>query len=240
MPSLTRSIQSFINRMKGSGPTSKQMLEDLQVSSQYNLYQNCDQLPLDRFIKVVCEGDLNQLIISGTVPLYVLAETWANIFYEYLDLQKNNQAKYRIELARDVAYYQARLTRLQTILYCLRIIYHPDIHAQLKDMGFDVTLDPQNIDEYLGTLQSVETRSKEWSIDMKIKMAELEVLDEQENTDHAKVDKTYFTGLLSKIATYKHVPVIRAGEVTVTEFCAMFEEFVSYIQQLKKAHSKHV
>lgn len=221
----------------GGGHTLPKMEQEPPECNPYSLYLSCDHLPLDKFIRCICDSDLQALVISGNVPLHILADAWADIFYEYLDMQQHNHSRYKIELIRDITKLQARLFRVETILYCLRIMYHPDIHAQLAALEIEVKLNPHDSAEYLETLNAIHSRSREWAIDIKLKQAELESLDEH-GKDSGTIGKTYFTSVLAKIATYKRVPVIRTTEIMVTEFCAMYEEWIDYLQSQSQSLKK--
>ena len=57
-----------------------------EKTSNIKLYENCNQLMLDRFIQIIVEGDLRLLIIEGDPSNEILKETWEYIYAEYTSL----------------------------------------------------------------------------------------------------------------------------------------------------------
>lgn len=202
-------------------------------SNLYSLYQNCDQLPLDRFINILIDDDLKQLIITGEPPMHILAQAWIDIYFEYYDTQSSIDGKYKLQLLKEIALLECALLKIETILHCLSYTYSPELHAELVGIGYECELDPHNIESYRESLQGVKNRSREIRIDIKLKQAELETLQEAAEKEK-KVERSYFTNHLSRIATYKKVAVIKPKDITVAEFSAMCTEYLDYINNLKK------
>jgi hypothetical protein len=204
------------------------------------LYRTIHDLPLDKFISALCDQDFNALVISGNPSQEELSQAWDEIFLDYLDLNGDNDARMDITLAKDIAILSARLQQIETCLFFLQVFHVQEVADILTDIGFeDVSLDPSDLEQYFENLNIIRLRSKEIKIDIELKEIELtELRESKKKTPAKRADRSSFLNILSRIATYKHTAVIRASEISVAEFCAMFAEYLDHIKALKVSADK--
>lgn len=214
-----------------------------------NIYSTIETLPLDNFIALVTSGgedpetgkelplDLSFLIIEGECDPITLSEAWLGIFLDYLDANKQNHARYKIDLIRDIAILELRAVKVDAILQVLRTpLYVPELVQELNDLGLDADLDPEDVDAYFEALNGIRDRAQELVIDVKLKRLELQELLESEDKEEGdqRVSRMYFVNVLSRIAHYRRVAVIRTGELTVAEFVAAFNDYLDYLDRSNK------
>jgi hypothetical protein len=237
MQSKKRSLSYFTKIRSTVSNSSKS--EPSPVSTG-RLYRSIQTLPLDRFITAVCDEDLSSLIIEGVPTEEELNAAWTDIFLEYLDANNDNGARYKITLRRDIAVLEAKLTQVESSLYVLQIYHVQELVDVLRGLGYeDLQLDPANIDQYFADLNDVRNRSRELKIDKELKEIELSELEASDSKKERKrADRQSFLNILSRIATFKHVAIIRTSEITVAEFCAMFSEYLDNIKAIQAANKK--
>jgi hypothetical protein len=204
------------------------------------LYRTLD-LPLDKFIVCVCEGDLAPLIISGEPTTEEVLEAWGEIFLDYMDSMRDNKARYKLDMEIKIQILDARLDQADTALLIMQTVIHPEAVATLQRLNltdynqelFD-RMFAGDKDAYFEELNLIKNRSREFKIDRDLLTIELEeYVKSEELAEQKKADRSTFLNILSRIATYKHVALIRASEITTAEFVAMFNEYLDHINALK-------
>lgn len=245
MRSRIKKMLSYIKMKLGIGSTWKKQQPAHSASNRpAALYLSCSQLPLDRFINCLVNGDLNALIISGQPSLADIAEAWSNIFAEYLDINNDNEATYLLQLQSQLSVLSNYITEIETAIYLLSILPNPalgqlqrtehiiKLEGVLREHGHDYTLDPSDFNDYVEKLQQVdsslapdrlrfETLTKEYATYLQSKEGQ-------------SVDRTYFVTMLRRLARFNKVVVIRAAEITVEEFVMMVHDYLEYYNANKK------
>lgn len=237
-----KSLLSFTRTRSTAGNISSSQPSPGLALSPETLYQSINDLPLDRFITILCDGDLSQLIkTAGALPTEEeLNLTWAGIFLEYLDASEDNTTRYKITLAKDIEIYKAKLSQIESLVLILRTMRHPEAVAMLqaKD-NQDLLFPADNMDQYQDDVNMAWDRSREIKIDLELKLIERQELEEEDKRveeariqagiPEKKASRTMFLNILARLATFKKVAVIRTSEITVAEFCAMFREYLDHI-----------
>lgn len=268
MQPTTKKTLFYTRILSSAGLSAKKARHQENQSAKVpSLFPDIHTLPLDRFIRCVCDDDLGALIIEGENPpvlelrkqlsdatdpeiirtLSIALETaeirlaqiigsrWEEIFLDYLDMCKDDRIRFKVSLEKEIAILGARLQQIETCLFTLTTIYVKDLVDHLHGMGYtDFKLDPTDLRQYEEDLNGVKDRSREMKIDRDLKVIELEELIESAKKEGSrKADRISFTNILSRVATYKGVAVIRSSEITVSEFVAMFNEYLDHIKALK-------
>lgn len=237
-------FSSTKTRSKG-GNTASKARQSANLSPL--LYRTLRELPLDRFITCICDDDLTALVKNADdfdrVKPEELILCWNDLFLDYIDLSQDSQTRYKITLKRDIAIFDARVAQIEsslTILGTPLFVKRVADHVQGIKGFEDIELDPADMDKYFADLQLIYNRSRELHIDSELKKIELEeLLKSEELQASKKSDRATFLNILSHIATYRKVAVIRTGELTVEEFCAAFTEYLDYCNAVKLSMSKN-
>jgi hypothetical protein len=229
--------QSLYIKAKGViGRLWKNQPREVLASSQpVAYYLSCNQLPLDRFIRVMIDGDLSALIISGKPTDGQLAEAWANMYIEYLELNKSNDTAYINNIERDISLLADELNRVSDALVFL---YSPAITHIDQDVlqSFSKTLSKYgykidfSVDSktYLKQLKVIENRKSSRELEYTRKMAEYnEYMKDKENMT---IDRSYFNRMLNRLGKHYNC-FIEDSKITVARFVDMIQQYFSDLQQ---------
>lgn len=249
MQKKNRRLLSFTRTRSKAGDISSNLPPT--VSPSESLFQSIEDLFLDRFITVLCDGDLTALVRPGYLPPSdeELNLCWAGIFLEYLDASEDNQTRYKITLARDIEILRARLSQIESLVLILRTMRHPEAVAMLQAKDNEDLLFPEDDqNQYFADVNMSWDRSREIKIDLDLKIIEKAEIDETEKKAEEvklragiapqKASRPMFLNILARLATFKKVAIIRTSEITVAEFCAMFREYLDHIKAITAQHKK--
>lgn len=210
--------------------------ELLKTSPSSSWFRDIDELPLDRFISIICAPDedpdqprdLSLLIKTGEPAREDLESAWIAIFLQYVDASRDSKTRFKIALAREIAILEARLSQIESLLFLLQTLRVQEAVDILRSKGNeDLVFPADNIDQYFEDLNLARNRSREIKIDLELKIIERNEFNKSENLEiNKRADKASFLNILARIATFKKVAVIRTSEITVAEFCAMLAEYL--------------
>jgi hypothetical protein len=227
---------SYIKRKMGGLLWKKIKPANSASNQQAEWYRTCSQCPLDKFIRCLVDGDLSALIIRGNPSLPDLAEAWANIYAEYLDLNDDNETAYILLLQRDIALEQLAIIEVSTALNFLATaildkhehFFHPSLIDVLRRHDIDFPFDLKNREEYAQSIEFTLNRinSMQHLLEVKVKELDSYMADKSNNT----IDALYFDRTLVRLARFRHCAVIRASEITVKEFVLMLKDFLDYMK----------
>jgi hypothetical protein len=168
----------------------------------------------------------------------IVGQVWDDLFMDYLDASKENQVRYKFEVEREAAIMRSRLTRIESSVMILRLMFVPDLVEELysidddfRDFPLDFEGDP---DGYFEDLDAIFQRSRDLKIDLELKELELENIVENESKQvHKKATRISFTNVLSRLAAHRGVVVIHSSQLSVLEFVSMFNQYLDDIKALK-------
>lgn len=164
-----------------------------------NLYTRCSELPLSKFIKIVCEGDLSHLVINPDKPYRGDPEAvWGEIFNEYLSLSGDETYKRMLYLANGINAIQYRIYAINRAIEELRTRRSEVLIAALKDVGYRVNDD--TADAYLKSLDVIASKAASLGLDLKRKQVELDKL-KAENKGQQPTEE-YFLKILIDLQRY--------------------------------------
>ncbi len=202
-------------------------------------YRTCEKLWLDRFIICLTKGDLTALTITGNPSIGDLVEAWSNIYAEYCDFNNNNEQAYLQHLQKKITLLNDHIIEVETTAYLLSILTPENIaeirklEKVLADREIELDLDPLKPDQYFEKLKSIDFRLAQPRLQLEI--AEKELKDYLDGQESQTIDTSYFTKMLSRIARFRKVVVIRPSEITVLEFVIMVQDFMEYVKAQQKA-----
>lgn len=196
-------------------------------------YKNISELPLDRFIKVVCENDLLALTISGRPTEAELNEAWEEIYDEYVFYLKDKTQEYFESLTRTHNILLTKIQAVDLVIYRLSIQHSDEIVKELKKLlpGLSGKFNAQDVEGYRKDLKKAQQDAKILIAQADQKKQELEKLIEQRNGE--KIDRTQFDKMLIQIS--KHMKYhINKYTVTVSEFINMILDINETMELLEK------
>lgn len=201
-------------------------------------YRTCNQLTLDRFIRVLVDGELSALIISGVPEEGALAEAWAGIYYEYLEINKDNESIYIINLERDISLLSDELNRIDDALEFISApsisMVDPDtlsaLQKVLADYGYkiDFTLSGE---KHVRQIKVLKNRYSSRRLELTRKVNEYnDYISEKQNMT---IDRSYFNRMLNRMGKHFNC-YIEESKITVARFVDMIQQYFSELQAKKQ------
>jgi hypothetical protein len=240
MPSIMKRMFLYI-AMKMAGLSWKKPKPESSASNQPAAwYHHCGHCPLDRFKTCLFGGDLSALTISGNPAIEDLAEAWGNIYSEYLDLNNDNETIYLLQLQKEISLLTDLKIEVESALYFLSLallpgmqfIFREELVDILRAREFDYPFYLNNPDEYSQSLEAVTNQLSPYRL--RLEMHTKEYQDYIASKSNETVDTNYFDRMLTRMARFRRVMVIRAAEITVKEFVMMIQDYLEYIKSKQK------
>lgn len=212
----------------------------------YELFTNCHELPMDRMITALCDGDLTALVKSGTAPEVVLQLHFQDLYQEFISLRGDKNSLAVLEILKRIAYAKTKKIAVEQCVEVLRIRYVPDIAGELKSMGYAYAFDPTDKEGFEKDLKRTLSASKKLSSEIALAEKELESFKSKETSDTNKggFTRQYFDAVNSSLSKYMGFHV-KESEISVARWCAMMKEYDRHIEVMnaqnnnllnKKAH----
>jgi hypothetical protein len=193
--------------------------------SRANLYHICSQLPLDRFIDILVNKNLRALVISGRPALEDIAEAWANIYAEYIDLNEDAESLYILILEKEIAVLQTVINEIETGLRILHVMYDKRVVKIVEDNGIDMNLNLKNQSEYFKGLESAKRRMG--FMKTQLRMKEKELAEYLAGKEGEEVNEKYFRRWLIRLSRFMGYH-LRAKDITVADFVDAMKECLEY------------
>lgn len=214
-------IQSIIHRFKPSP----------------RLYRSCDTLPLSRF-RICLHGDLSALMMDGSMKpsLLELEQLWDSIFMEYVDLVRDPEQMYSLNLMRDIAVLESDLNLSASLVIFLSMKYDPEAEKSLKNMGFKFNLKPDDRQYNSGQLDKVirQRKAKALTLNQKRKLLEEHQNKAKKGPKENPGDFDKVIAELSAFQGYRLDP----GIISVAEYAAIHARFKKHVEQSQKSKWK--
>lgn len=199
------------------------------VSSQPAvLYRRCDHLPLDRFIRCICESDLTALIISGDPKSEELAIAWGEIFYEYVELSGSSETIYLYNLQKEISLLSDEVMNVETCMYFLSpemIGFSWDRKEELVEIlrsyGYKVTIDFTT--DYSGVFAIIN--SKLVPKKQKLEGKKNELAKYLESKQGQTITQEHFDSWMIRLWKMQGGNIIRAKDITVKEYVLLIKEY---------------
>lgn len=212
----------------------KQKHEDInEKTSNIKLYENCNQLMLDRFIQIIVEGDLRLLIIEGEPSNEILQETWEYIYAEYTLLISDDNSTEIYKAIRDINMWKMKFQRIEMFISLLSQRPYPLLIIELKKMGYNYTFNHNDIQSYKADLNAVYNTAKTLLIQISNREKDLERLQKQDRQNDKKekpVDQFDIMLIsLSEHAGYQ----VQPHKLTVSQFAKMMNRVKEYAKKLE-------
>jgi hypothetical protein len=227
LPSFTALRRAFTLSWITTAPKPKQ-------SPRSNLYQDCNECPLDVFIDCLINHKLERLIKSGEASQKELSEAWEKLFIEYCDLSGDKNMKHLIHLSKNIGYLQCRILAAQLCVYVLSNRKSDACVEQLKLMGFNGNFNEASIAD---DLKSVIATVKSFEIDLQRKALEYEKIVNEGGK--AKLESSYFDNMLVDLSKFMGFR-LKKNELTVNEFMSIKSKYQKEMELLQNNPPKKI
>ena len=197
--------------------------------NNYKLITNCSDLMLDKFVKILIDGEITQLIIEGEPPISELEKTWNEIYSEYNSLIKSKSFAYIFKLQKEIAILKCKILAVKAAIQSLVYCENNDAIEVLKECKFkyDKSNKGKSIDRINSLIKTDETR-------LVIKEKELENYNKSlANNSTKSTSKSDFESSL--ITLSKHMGyAIRMNETSVNTYANLLNNYNIYIETQEK------
>lgn len=216
-----------------------------------NLFQNINELPLNKFIDCLVDGNLYSLVKTGEVINYEkLVVTWNVILKEYTDAIGSSEFKLFLSLYKDITLLEFKYNSIINLINSIRLIHDLknlfeknitneviQIHDQLaSELNYLLNTKCKfNFLDSVSCLDEVdkcERRSKSIKIRLDLKLISYKAIQSKNNND-IKLDRNYFDSLLITISDHAKYEITE--NITVSKFCERIKRYNQYCESLKKS-----
>lgn len=235
MPKKTNYPLSFLWRGK-YGSTFPQKSHSGSAFPSVKLYTTISQLTLDRFIKCLCDKDLNQLIEQGAPDQKLLELVWADVHEQFVDGMKDKEGAYKIKLLAEINRLQFNYELINLCVKFLSVGYDKDVVEALRKHVRCGDFNPEDQQSYFKTLQIIINRAQKLQVDIEYKKAEYAALNTGE-TGGEGFTRKHFDRLISQVSIFAKFHIDKKV-VMVSEFIEYYISMRESYEAIKKENDK--
>ena len=215
----------------------------METTLEEKYYQSIHDLPLNKFIDCMVDGNLSALIISGFPQPELLAEAWDNILGEYSEAIGSQEHRMIFQLWKEVAVIKISVDQIRILAArgndqgedkgILRMAYVKTLADELNNiLGTTCTFNWDDQKTYNDELDKCVNRGKALLMQYNLKSLQFAALQKQAEGDKtAKIDRQYFTSIL--ITLSDHVKYRIEETIKMSEYCERVKKFSDYCEQIK-------
>jgi hypothetical protein len=234
MPKRTTSIPSSTSQPKDGNLSAPPPPPD---SPSVKLFSTLD-LPLDKFIRCLCDGALAALIIEGSPSDLELRAAWEAIFERFLDAMKDSDGLYMMRLNAKINTLEFNYKFIHLCLERLRVGYSRFAADCLRKLiRVDGELNPEDQDRYFRALQTVQNRAQRLQVEIGDKKAEKALLEKTTTGSTVQLTREHFDNLIGQVSRYMKFYIDRRI-VSIGEFVSFYMQMREEGEAIKKQNAK--
>lgn len=191
----------------------------------YIIYNNCYECTLKVYIELVCNDNLDALIISGNPTREELEDARDRIFSEFSAISGASETR-RTTLLRESRLYRSQIVGLIAALHLISL-GDKDVGI-LKEFGIRFKV-PDNADELNELINKIFSKISERKIRYNKSISELNRLNEKEAGK--KVNPMDFFNQLVSLSRWAGFRI--GTEISLAEYSAYLKQMNEYAEQLK-------
>ena len=212
-------------------------------STPSNLYIRCRETPLDVFIDVLVNKNLNRLVRFGKATQKQINYAWEALFSEYCEISGTPQFQRLLSLTKEIGSHQSKLLTIQLCTKVLGYRYSQRCVLTLKRLGYNYKFNIQDPAGYVKDLKSVFTKSKTTELALDQALNEYQKL--LNSSGGSQLTEDHFEKILVELSKFMGFRIDRK-QVTVSEYVAILKRREREIDVLlgkkgsnKKAHGNN-
>lgn len=187
---------------------------------QLKLLSRANEVCMDKFIACICRNEYEVLLVSGKATASQLAEAWASLFYEYVDLIGAEETKHRVRLAAEINLLDTRIKIIESWLKIIEVSWSKNIVEALNKLGYSLSYENAQSD-----IASIRGDVRADRLNLKVKKLEFDSLDQSGDT----IDEAYFRKVFFRINNYARREAVN-GQTSVQDYCVALKDFQDYIK----------
>lgn len=212
---------SFTERKKVGMTLRHLMLRVTNAYVQWSLYTRCSELPLERFIRCVCDGDLVALQKYRFTEKRTLERVWAKLIEEYAKLSGDAGYERNFILSKEITRENGKLVLIKLCLNVLIVKYSRKCIDRLIMFGYDYPFDRNDPTGFRRDLERVSKNARMISIEIETKQKQYDKLTAGVGKRPSHDSFTKILTTLSRHMGYR----IDSKLVTVSEYIAMQKQY---------------
>lgn len=210
----------------GSTATPSTPIEIATQSSKW--YLSITDLPLNKYIECVVDGNLSALIISGYPTQEQLEAAWLDIAEQYADAMGDAEHRMYIKLYKELVYLNIEYKQILSLIEVLTIVVYKPFEQKLNELLFTNFSFTANREKELDTCFRL---SKSTLLKIDMKKAQLDGLKEKGDDTDKTPTREYFQSILITLSDYSKYPVQET--ITTYQFCERVKRFTQFVEKQK-------
>lgn len=196
-------------------------------------YRNTSELPFNKFIECLVDGNLSALIISGYPTPAEIQGAWLGIAEEYHKATADHEYKVFLKLYKDIE--ELKITIDQVVLYVgvLRQIKSQYFIDELNDiLRLKLNLNWEDPASYHEQLNKCIRRNAGFRTSLQIKEKNFEAIRNKNEGLTNKVDRAYFISMLITLSDHAKYPI--HDNIMTAEYCERLRRYNKYVEDYYK------
>jgi hypothetical protein len=196
-------------------------------------HKTCDNLPLNKFIDCIVDGNLQALTISGFPTQGQLQAAWENILVEYSEAMGSTEYRMYVQLFKDISISKIILDQLTIALNILQVTYDEFFHTEVnRILRTDCKFNWKDQASYQAEIKKCFNRSKALKIALDLKLLKFESIEaKNKNKTGQKIDRKYFISVLITLSDHAKYQIQET--IKMNEYCERVRRFTEYCEQQK-------
>jgi hypothetical protein len=221
--------------IKTRPPVNSSLLKQdtLTVFPSCKLYRHISSIPLDIFIDIFCDKNVELLIIQGQTTQGELEKAWEGIYDDFIEKMQDDDGRAMQDQIRDMNLLRTKINTVATIIDYIRWLLGAQIRVDLDDIlaeltewtGLPVQLDQGDKTACHRTLDMVLAHVMTWKVEGEQMRQEME-RSTADQDGMSKMDRDYFDSVIVALSIANKFKVNRKETMT--------GEFVVMVQALRR------
>lgn len=192
--------------------------------NSYVIYDTCSKCPYAAYVDVVCNDNVQALIVSGTPSDEVLQEAKMSLISEFAQLSGNSQSSALIASISKIYLYRNQITGLGIAHYGIINGLVEDVKPFLKSVGIVTTAKDSDTVMIDNLLRKIDTKTRKIKTNLKIELGRYENISK--TSGGKKITEEDFNA--------QHVALCAYFKFSIPQTISA-AQYAAYVKQYKKA-----
>lgn len=198
-------------------------------SPSYAIYQRLTDISLERWMRLIVDGDIRAIIRDGEPPEHELRIVEGNLRIAYADAMGDNEYKFYCASIKEVTRLEITLAQIEQLITVLREAYVRAFADKLNQLvGSSFVFDVTRPEEYDKTLDRCFRRSRGIKISLDLERAKLLKYEEKHSGSTVTPKREYYYSVLLTISQTQGFRI--SSEISVWEFCELLRRHNKLIE----------
>lgn len=195
-----------------------------QFEKSYIIYSDCYECPLKAYVDVICNNNLNALIVSGKVDKDTLNKAFEDIVNEFNDISGNSLVSRQTALSRQIYMYRSQIIALN-IANCVILFGGAE---SVTDILIELGIKYMNAKSDHNLMEKISAKISEKRIRLKKLNKEYANLT---NNNKKEITPAFFIEQLVELSRWAGFKI--SMDITVAEFAVYIRKMNECVKQLK-------